>query len=95
MVLGRPDRHGRWKAVGLLSQPLSPGLRPELANRLRPRGNQARLPGIISDLPGSDQVAYQPTRPEIVIEIQVDSALKFGRYRHRPAALRLLFGIGR
>lgn len=88
VVLGRPDRHGQWKAVGL-SQPLSSGLRRELANRLRPQGDQARLPGIISGLPGSDEVIYQPTRPDLVIEIQVDSALEFGRYRHRPAALRL------
>jgi ATP-dependent DNA ligase len=47
------------------------------------------LPGIISGLPGSQDVTYQPTVPQLVVEIHVDSALEFGRYRHRPVVVRL------
>ena len=88
LVLGGPDQHGRWTAVGL-SQPLSATLRRELAERLRVQGDRSTLPGIIAGLPGTDDVTYQPTRPDVVVEIQVDSALEFGRYRHRPTAARL------
>lgn len=88
VVLGRPDHRGRWKAVGL-SQPLSTALRRELADRLHALGDPETLPGIIAGLPGSDDVTYQPTQPKLVIEIRVDSALEFGRYRHQPVAVRL------
>lgn len=88
LVLGRADQHGRWRAVGL-SQPLSARLRRELADRLHARSDPASLPGLIAGLPGTDDVTYQPTRPELVVEIQVDGALEFGRYRHRPTAVRI------
>lgn len=87
-VLGRPDQQGRWKAVGL-SQPLSATVRRELVSRLHAHGEPTTLPGIISGLPGSEDVRYQPAHPEVVAEIQVDSALEFGRYRHRPTLTRL------
>lgn len=93
LVLGRSDHRGRWKAVGL-SQPIPAPLRHELADRLRPHGDPATLPGIVNGLPGSEDVTYQPTRPQLVVEIEVDSALEFGRYRHRPVVARIKDQLG-
>lgn len=88
VVLGRPDRRGRWQAVGL-SQPLPHQLRSALASRLRAAGEPTTAPGLIAGLPGTDDVRYQPAEPELVVEIATDSAVEFGRYRHRPAVVRL------
>lgn len=87
LVLGRPTRNGRWRAVGL-SRPLDPALARDLAHTLRRAGEPARLPGMIAGLPGSDDIAYQPTALDTVVEIEADSAVEYGRWRHPPRVLR-------
>lgn len=90
LVLGRPDHRGRMRAVGV-SLPAGAALRRELAPLLRPveDATQARLPGTVGGLPGSEPIVYTPVRPDIVIEIEVDQDLEWGRYRHRPRLLRI------
>ncbi|MFB7836142.1 hypothetical protein [Streptomyces sp. NPDC056056] len=90
LVLGRPDRRGQLRAVGV-SLPVAPAVRRELAPVLRAVGEEeVELPGVVGGLPGADPVRYRPVMPEIVVEIETDQvALEFGRYRHRPRVRRV------
>lgn len=88
VVLGLADHAGRWRAVGL-SQPVPRGVRAELAAVLRPRGGPELLPGVITGLPGQEAVPWQPCEIDVVAEIEADSAVEFGRWRHQPRLLRL------
>ncbi|MEU0940929.1 ATP-dependent DNA ligase [Embleya sp. NPDC005971] len=90
LVLGRPDRRGRVRAVGV-SLPAGAALRRELAPLLRPveGATRVRLPGTVGGLPGSEPVVYTPVRADVVVEIEVDHDLEWGRYRHRPRILRI------
>lgn len=90
LVLGRPDRRGQMRAVGV-SLPVAPGVRRELAAVLQAVGEEeAELPGVVGGLPGGDPVRYRPVVPEVVVEIETDQvALEFGRYRHRPRVRRV------
>lgn len=89
LVLGLPDRRGRWRAAGV-SLPVTVALRGELAALLRPTGqDRVRLPGIVAGLPGGEDTEYLPVHPEVVVEIAVDAAVEYGRWRHHPHVLRL------
>lgn len=88
VVLGLPTRTGRWRAVGL-SQPVSTDLAADLARMLQADGDLARLPGVLTGLPGNSDTTYQPTRITTVVELVVDQAVEFGRWRHRPRIVRM------
>ena len=90
LVLGRPGRRGDWRAVGV-SQPVSTALRADVAAVLHPdeRLGETRLPGIVAGLPGHDEVVYLPVLPEVVVEVEADTAVEFGRYRHPPRVVRI------
>ncbi|WP_165944754.1 ATP-dependent DNA ligase [Saccharopolyspora terrae] len=91
LVLGYPDRVGRWRVLGL-SLPVTRELRAELAARLRlddVRSDPVRLPGIAGGLPGSAEVTYQPVLVNTVVEVAVDTAAEYGRQRHRSRVLRI------
>lgn len=88
VVLGLADSAGRWRAVGL-SQPLPQVVRAELAAVLRPRGGPELLPGVIAGLPGHDLLPWQPCEIEVIAEIETDTAVEYGRWRHQPRVLRL------
>lgn len=89
VVLGRATGSGAWRAIGL-SLPLTRQLRIELAALLRPAGpDTATLPGLVAGLPGHEALSYHPVRPEVVVEIEADTAVEHGRSRHRPRVLRV------
>ncbi|MEU7205380.1 hypothetical protein [Streptomyces sp. NPDC045470] len=75
-----------------VSLPLSAALRHQLAGLLRPQGEgRSELPGTVGGLPGAPPVSYLPVWPEVVVEIEADqpAASEFGRFRHRPRAVRV------
>lgn len=90
VVLGKPTPAG-WRAVGL-SQPAPPGLLGELAVALTPDATRGRvrLPAVVAGLPGGhEELTYLPVDPEVVVEVDADTAVEFGRWRHRPRIVRL------
>ncbi|MEY9944248.1 ATP-dependent DNA ligase [Kitasatospora sp. GAS1066B] len=88
-VLAQPNTRGQLRPVGV-SLPLGQTMRAELAPLLRPVGGElVELPGTLGGLPGAPQVSYLPVHPDVVVEIEVDQKLEFGRYRHRPRVLRM------
>ncbi|MEV4649021.1 hypothetical protein [Saccharopolyspora sp. NPDC049357] len=89
LVLGLPTRSGRWRPAGI-TQPLPHNLATELTSRLHASGSPTQLPGTVAGLPGqADDVWYQPTVIDTVVEIAVDGAFEFGRWRHRPQLIRV------
>ncbi|WP_340672116.1 hypothetical protein REH65_33230 (plasmid) [Saccharopolyspora sp. ID03-671] len=89
LVLGLPARSGRWRPAGI-TQPLRPDLAHELTSRLHASGNPAQLQSTVAGLPGNtDEIWYQPTAIDTVVEIEVDGAYEFGRWRHRPKLVRV------
>ncbi|MEB3371304.1 hypothetical protein [Saccharopolyspora mangrovi] len=91
LVLGHPSARGGWRASGV-SQPVSARLRAELAARLRPDDEApmpARLPGVVAGLPGGEPVVYLPVHPDVVVEVVADTAVEYGRWRHRPTIVRI------
>ncbi|CAL9636511.1 DNA ligase C (plasmid) [Streptomyces sp. enrichment culture] len=88
LVLGRM-RAGRMRAVGV-SLPVGDELRAAVAPLLHATGEPLQdLPGTIGGLPGADPVPYLPVQPEVVVEIEADDRMEFGRYRHRPRVRRV------
>lgn len=88
VVLGRANRQRQWRAVGL-SHPLSRAVSDELLDRVSATGPPRELPGVVAGLPGSEDVTYQPTEPNVVVEVETDQAIEFGRFRHPPRVLRI------
>ncbi|GAB3686673.1 ATP-dependent DNA ligase [Saccharopolyspora tripterygii] len=91
LLLGRPSSRGGWRASGV-SQPVSARLRAELAARLRPDAEAptlAQLPGVVAGLPGGEPVVYLPVHPDVVVEVIADTAVEYGRWRHRPTIVRI------
>jgi len=79
----------RWRLVGV-SSPITAALRAELAPHLVCVGRApARLPGIVTSLPDSEDREYWPVRPELVVEIATDGVAEHGRWRHPVRVLRL------
>lgn len=96
LVLGRPSARGGWRASGV-SQPLAAPLRAELAARLRPDDEgptPAQLPGVVAGLPGGEPVVYLPVHPDVVVEVLADTAVEYGRWRHRPTIVRIKDQLG-
>lgn len=89
LVLAQPIR-GQLRTVGV-SLPIGDKLRAEIAPLLRPTGPACELPGTVGGLPGADPIPYLPVSPDLVVEIEADQAApsEFGRFRHRPKAVRI------
>jgi ATP-dependent DNA ligase len=89
LVIAQPVR-GRLRTVGV-TLPIGDRLRGEIAPLLRPAGPARELPGTVGGLPGADPIPYVPVHPDLVLEIEADQAAptEFGRFRHRPRAVRL------
>lgn len=89
LVLGRPTRSGKWRAVGL-SQPIPGAVAAELIEVLQCEGDMRPVPAIVQGLPGAaaDEMRFQPTAVTTVVEITADHAIEFGRWRHRPRVVR-------
>lgn len=90
LVLGHPTTAG-WRASGI-SLPVPTNLRAELTTALRPdeeHPEPRELPGVAAGLPGTEPITYLPVHPDIVVEIEADTAIEFGRWRHRPHVLRI------
>ncbi|WP_309115211.1 RNA ligase family protein [Saccharothrix sp.] len=90
LVLAQSDGHGHLRAVGL-SLPLSRTMRANLAGRLIPVAGAERtaLPGPVGGLPGQPAAMYLPVHPKVVVEVEADPNVEFGRFRHRPKVLRV------
>jgi ATP-dependent DNA ligase len=85
----QPGTGDRWRLVGVTS-PITTALQAELAPQLAFAGRApARLPGIVTGLPGSDDREYWPVRPNLVVEVATDGVAEHGRWRHPVRALRL------
>jgi ATP-dependent DNA ligase len=84
LILGRHDDRGRLRVVGR-STMLSPASRHELGKRLVPAAEHewgtTIWSGRFGQLP-SEPVPFTPVRPEVVVELEVDSAFELGRWRH-------------
>lgn len=90
LILGHPTSAG-WHTTGI-SQPVPPQVRIAIAAALQPdeqHPERATLPGVAAGLPGSDPITYLPVLPTVVVEIEADTAIEYGRWRHRPTVLRI------
>ncbi|WP_158628626.1 ATP-dependent DNA ligase [Saccharopolyspora rhizosphaerae] len=90
LVLGSPDLSRGWWVTGL-SLPVPPGLRAELAARLRldeARLDPVHLPGTVGGFSG-DETVYQAVHPDTVVEVEADTAAEHGRFRHRLRVVRI------
>ncbi|WP_309114745.1 RNA ligase family protein [Saccharothrix sp.] len=85
LVLAQSDGHGQLRAVGL-SLPLTRTIRANLSGRLTPIPGAERttLPGPVGGLPGQPAATYLPVHPRLVVEVEADPNVEFGRFRHRP-----------
>lgn len=91
LVLGQPSPSGRWRVQGL-SHPVAPALGAELATQLRldeSHPETAQLPSSVGGLPGAPPITYLPVRPDVIVEITVDTAIDHGRHRHRITVMRI------
>lgn len=89
VLAGRNPATGRWRTIGMTS-PITAALRADLAPRLVFTGQTpARLPGIVTGLPGSADRDYWPTYRELVVEVATDGVAEHGRWRHPVRAVRL------
>lgn len=61
VVLGRANRQGQWRAVGL-SQPLSRAVSEELLDHVSATGELRELAGVATGLPGSEDVTLRCPR---------------------------------
>lgn len=85
----QPATGDRWRLIGVTS-PITAALRAELTPQLAFTGwAPARLPGLVTGLPGSDDREYWPVHPELVVEVATDGVAEQGRWRHPVRALRL------
>lgn len=89
LVLGQPGPDGRLRMVGL-STTLPRTMKVALAGRLRPAGQRRRAPAILAGLPGGEAIDFLPVRPGVLIEVETDSTVEWGRFRHRLSPLRVL-----
>lgn len=89
LVIAQPIR-GRLRTVGV-TLPIGDQLRREIAPLLHPAGPVRELPGTVGGLPSADPIPYLPVEPTLVVELEADQAAptEFGRFRHRPRAVRL------
>jgi ATP-dependent DNA ligase len=92
LVLGQPDPSGRLRVVGQTS-PLPAPAHQELAMVLTLAGDEhpwpALLPATRFGLRPGEPVEYLRVDPAVMIEVDVDAAMEWGRYRH-PARYRRL-----
>jgi ATP-dependent DNA ligase len=97
VLVGRFDATGRLRFGGRTHE-LNPRQRRDLAAVLSPvrrrRDGQPDhpwprpLPVSWIGHPGSRPLDYQPVDPVVVVEVEVDAAYEFHRWRHRPGYLR-------
>lgn len=91
LVLGVHE-HGRLRVAGRTGPP-SPALRAELRTALRPSTGPhpwpSRLPSSrFGQLPG-EEIEYVQVAPELVVEIETDTAREHGRWRHATRLVRI------
>jgi ATP-dependent DNA ligase len=91
LLVGRFDARGRLRYLGR-TRPLNRAQRRELAGLLTPGTEHpwpqplpARWAGQLNPAP---PLAYTPVRPEVVVEVAVDTAYEHGRWRHPVRHLR-------
>lgn len=92
LILGRHDTAGRLRVIAR-SVPLQRSVSEQLAPRLLtppgPHPWPREIPGGRVGLAGSSPpVAHTPVAPTVVVEIETDSTLDHGRYRHPVRVLR-------
>lgn len=93
LILGRYDPRGRLCVVGR-THPLQRGAAVEIGRQLAPpRGVHpwpVVIPGGRLGLAGTqDGVEHTPVTPTVVVELAVDAAAEFGRWRHGARYLRV------
>jgi hypothetical protein len=92
LLLGRLDVRGRLRVAGR-TIPLPWAASAELAAVLSSARDAHPWPAVIPSgrvgLPGGDPVSYTPVRPEVVVELSVDTAQEWGRWRHAAVYQRL------
>ena len=92
LVLGRVDEQGRLRVVERTTPLTLPARREIGAVLAAPRSVHpwpAVLPANRFGHRSSDDVAYTPTEPNVVVELDADTAFERGRWRH-PHALPAL-----
>ena len=92
LLLGRLDRDGHLHLVGRTTE-LTPAGRDAVAALLRPHTGSGHpwpnpLPSTRWGRPGAP-TAYTPVRPEVVVELTVDTAVEHHRWRHPAHFVRV------
>lgn len=86
LVLARPEQSGELRRIGL-SLPLPPQLRDSAAQHITPTGGPP-VP-ISSGVFGQARIEYQPVRPELIVEVQVEASVETFTSRLRPRVHRI------
>ena len=100
LLLGRFDHRCQLRYVGR-THPLRPVQRAELAGALTPAGRKRRGGGIVHPWPrplpaswtgqvgAAEPVHYHQVEPAVVVEVRVDTAYEYGRWRHMAHHVRI------
>ncbi|GAA2884048.1 hypothetical protein GCM10010472_47670 [Pseudonocardia halophobica] len=91
LVVGRFGAHGRLRVAGRTT-PLSPAARAQLRGVLTAPAGGHPWPEVIPSARfgqrPSEPVAYVQVAPEVVVELEVDAAFEYGRWRHPVRFMR-------
>jgi ATP-dependent DNA ligase len=92
LILGQYDQLGQLRVIGRTTR-LGAKASREIARKLRepvgPHPWPTELPGGRFGLPGAEPVEHLPVAPELVVEVEADTAFELGRYRHGLRFVRL------
>lgn len=100
LLLGRLDHQDRLRYVGR-THPLAPAQRAQLTGLLTSAVRRRRDGGIdhpwphplpaswAGQLGGAGPVPYRQVEPEVVVEVRVDTAYEYGRWRHPARHVRV------
>ncbi|GAA4554776.1 hypothetical protein [Pseudonocardia xishanensis] len=94
LVLGLPDQRGRLRVVGQ-TLPLPRAARDELSVLLRPTDDHPWPETLHPRFGSSSPLHYTRVRPEVVVELDVDTARDQGRWRHPTGYRRVRLDLRR
>ncbi|MFL6127156.1 hypothetical protein [Actinophytocola sp.] len=83
LVLAHPKPANRPRLIGV-TLPLPRPVAEQLGVLLTPLDEPRQpLPGVLLGLPGHPASDYQPVQPALIVEVEADPLIEYGRLRHR------------